>query len=55
MRVQCNYCGLVQNTKGRKDFKCKWCNHRIRRKANDNKTQSNIKELEDGTNKKTGD
>lgn len=37
MRVQCNYCGLVQNTKGRKDFKCKWCNHRIRRKANNNK------------------
>ena len=27
--IQCNICGYRQHTKGRKDFKCKWCGHRI--------------------------
>ena len=29
MMIQCRFCGYRQQTKGRKDFKCKWCNHRI--------------------------
>ena len=29
MMIQCNICGYRQQTRGRKDFKCKWCGHRI--------------------------
>lgn len=29
MIVQCNFCGYRQQTRGRKDFKCRWCGHRI--------------------------
>ena len=29
MMIQCKFCGYRQQTKGRKDFKCKWCGHRI--------------------------